>query len=90
VIDGDGLGGGVYDQIRHSGYGHGLREFHGMGQPFDAVQCFNRRAECWHKMGEWLKSRAEIPDDPEMEVDLCGLQYGHSSKQQIQLERKKT
>ena len=39
-------------------------------------------------MGEWLKAGAEIPDDPEMEVDLCGLQYGYSSKQQIQLEKK--
>lgn len=28
---------------------------------------------------------AEVPDDPEMEVDLRGLQYGYSSKQQIQL-----
>ena len=38
-------------------------------------------------MGEWLKSGAEIPDDPEFEVDLCGVQYGYSSKQQIQLEK---
>jgi hypothetical protein len=88
VIDGDGLGAGVYDQIRHRGYGQGLYEFHGMGTPFDSAQYFNRRAECWSKMGEWLKAGAEIPDDPEMEVDLCGLQYGYSSKQQVQLEKK--
>lgn len=39
-------------------------------------------------MGEWLQAGAEIPDDAEMEVDLTGVQYGYSSKSQIQLERK--
>jgi hypothetical protein len=38
--------------------------------------------------GEWLKAGAEIPDDPELEVDLTGVQYGFSSKNQIQLEKK--
>jgi len=38
-------------------------------------------------MAEWLKT-AQIPDDPELEVDLCGPQYGYSNKSQIQLERK--
>jgi hypothetical protein len=28
-------------------------------------------------MAEWLRAGAEIPDDPELEVDLCGLQYGY-------------
>jgi hypothetical protein len=88
VVDGDGLGAGVYDQIRHRGYGQGLHEFHGGASAFDLNAYFNRRAEVWSKMGEWLKAGAEIPDDPEMEVDLCGLQYGYSAKQQIQLEKK--
>jgi hypothetical protein len=44
--------------------------------------------ECWGKMAEWLKAGAEIPDDPEFEIDLTGVQYGYSSKQQIQLEKK--
>jgi hypothetical protein len=29
-----------------------------------------------------------IPADPEVEVDLTGVQYGYSPKQQIQLEKK--
>jgi len=29
-----------------------------------------------------------IPDDPAMEVDLTGPQYGYSNKSQIQLEKK--
>jgi len=39
-------------------------------------------------MCDWLKSGAEIPDDPEMETDLCGVQYGFSNKGQIQYEKK--
>lgn len=31
---------------------------------------------------------AEIPDDPELEADLTGPEYGFSAKQQIQLEKK--
>ena len=38
-------------------------------------------------MAEWLKT-AQIDDDPELEVDLCGPQYRYSSKSQIQLGRK--
>jgi hypothetical protein len=30
---------------------------------------------------------AEIPDDPEIDADLTGLQYGYSSKSQIQLDK---
>jgi len=39
-------------------------------------------------MADWLKASAEIPDDPELEIDLTGPQYGYSSKSQIQLEKK--
>jgi len=35
-----------------------------------------------------LKTGAEIPDDPGLEIDLVSPQYGFSSKSQIQLERK--
>jgi len=88
VIDGDGLGAGVYDQTRHRGFYDGLFEFHGGAPAFDSAAYFNRRAEIWSKMADWLKAGAEIPDDPEMDVDLCGIQYGYSAKSQITLERK--
>jgi hypothetical protein len=35
-----------------------------------------------------LKAGASIPDDPELDADLVGPQYGFSAKQQIQLEKK--
>jgi hypothetical protein len=39
-------------------------------------------------MCNWLKAGAEIPDDSEVEVDLTGVQYDYSPKQQVRLEKK--
>jgi len=88
VVDGDGLGAGVCDQINHRGFGKGMFEFHGGGHPNDGNKYFNKRAECWGLAADWLKAGAEIPDDPELEIDLVSPQYGFSAKSQIQLERK--
>ena len=86
VVDGDGLGAGVVDHLIHCGWRP--HEFHGGGRALDSNKYFNRRAEVWGLAGEWLAAGAEIPDEPELAVDLTGPQYGYSSKQQIQLERK--
>jgi hypothetical protein len=88
IIDGDGIGASVVDQLEARGYKQKLFEFHGAERANDVNKYFNKRAECWGLMNEWLASGAEIPDDPEMAVDLTGPQYGFSSKQQIQLEKK--
>jgi S-formylglutathione hydrolase FrmB len=39
-------------------------------------------------MRDALNEGMEIPDDPELEADLAGPQYGFISKQQIQVEKK--
>lgn len=88
VIDADGLGAGVVDQVTHRGYSRRLFEFHGGETAADANAYFNRRAEVWGSMRDWLMAGAEIPDDAELADDLTGPEYGFSSKQQIQLEKK--
>jgi hypothetical protein len=88
VVDGDGIGAGVVDQMKHRKFSAGLFEFHGGLPAQDPAMYFNRRAEIWGAMRDALDAGMEIPDDPELETDLTGLQYGFSSKQQIQLERK--
>lgn len=90
VIDGDGLGAGTIDYIRLNRYDQKvpLFEFHGGQTPNDPLMYFNRRAEVWGLMRDWLKAQAEIPDDPELETDLTAPEYGFSAKQQIQLEKK--
>lgn len=88
VIDGDGIGAGVIDQLQHRGFGSKLFEFHGGTPARDASAYYNRRAECWGLMRDALSATMEIPDDPELAADLTGPQYGFSNKQQIQLEKK--
>jgi len=39
-------------------------------------------------MADWLRAGAQIPDDPEMEIDLVSPQYGFSNQSKIQLEKK--
>lgn len=94
VIDGDGLGAGVVDRVRESmeqwfkvNAPCELMEFHGGMKPNDQDMYFNARAEMWGRARKWLET-ADIPDDPELESDLTGVQYGLSEKDKIQLERK--
>lgn len=87
VIDGDGLGAGVVDSLR--AWGHEVHEFHGSETPNDPSAYYNRRAEIWGDMRDWLKMGAQIDDDPFLAADLTGVQYGFSGKQQVQLEQKK-
>ncbi len=52
---------------------------------------YNKRAEMWGKLREWLK-HGMIDDDPELKADLVGPEYGYKLKDgrdAILLERKK-
>jgi len=92
VVDGDGLGAGVVDQIKHRNYGRTLHEFHGGANADDCAQYFNKRTEVWGMVRDWLKAGAEIPDDPELAVDLTSPGFdtarGKRFHGTIQLESK--
>ena len=88
VVDGDGLGAGVIDQINHRGFGSRLFEFHGGASANDGATYYNRRAEVWGSTRDWLMAGAEIQDDSELADDLTNPEYGFSNKGQIQLEKK--
>jgi len=87
VIDGDGLGAGVVDQIMHRGFGKELFEFHGGVTANETNKYFNRRSEMWGMLREWLPNAA-IPDDPELADDLAGPLYDYNAKGQLCLEQK--
>lgn len=89
VVDGDGLGAGVFDYLKHRGYDRKclLVEFHGGATPKDPAKYFNKRAEVWGEMRDWLPE-ADIPDDPELDDELTSVEYGYSTKGAIQLEKK--
>jgi len=50
---------------------------------------FNKRAEMWGLMRDWIEGGGQLPDDRELYYDLIGPEFGYSGIEQIQLERKK-
>ena len=90
VIDGDGIGGAVYDYLKARGYDRKtmLVEFHGGERANDFDKYFNRRAEIWGDMKDWLVG-GQIPNEPEIETDLTAPDYGyHPTRGCIVLETK--
>ena len=90
VIDGDGIGGSVFDFLKVRGYDRKtlLHEFHGGGTPLDQHAHQNKRVEIWSAMKEWLEG-GQLPDEAEIETDLTGPDYGyHPIKGYLQLESK--
>ena len=88
LIDGVGVGGGVIDRLRQMGYSHKVWDVNAGGTPMDEHRYKNKRAEMWGLMRDYLKARAELPDDQELRQDLIGPEYGFTPKQQILLESK--
>jgi hypothetical protein len=82
VVDGDGLGAGVCDQLTHRNYGRNLHEFHGGANAADGQQYFNKRAEYWGLLLDWLKAGGEIPNDSELANDLTtpGFDHAHGNR----------
>lgn len=88
-IDCIGIGAGVVDRLQEMGYYcvHGInvartannKEYYG-----------NLRAELWGEMRDWLAGElaVEIPDNDELQIDLCGLGYKHRSNGQVLIESK--
>jgi hypothetical protein len=93
IIDADGLGAGVVDQVRYRNFHlrngkNILFEFHGGATPGDEAQYFNKRAEAWGRARDAMREGIDLEDDPELEADLTGPEYGFTAKNQIQLEKK--
>lgn len=86
-VDVIGIGAGVVDQLVELGYN--VIEVNASNKPDDEETYYNKRAEMWGRMKEWLAGDADIPDDPELADELTGLEYGYTpTKFQIKLERK--
>lgn len=81
-VDGGGPGAGVIDRLRMLRYPVQEVQF-GSAPTQTAVSehekliYANKRAEMWGKMRAWLKQGGAVPDDPELEADLTGVEYGY-------------
>ncbi len=85
-VDGVGIGAGVIDRLRMLGYD--VIEVVAGEKARDPETYFNKRAEMWDRMKQWLRSAADIPNDTEMRSALIGIEYGFNEKEQMRMERK--
>ena len=87
-IDVIGIGAGVVDRLQEK---YGTRRIIGVAasESSGRVDCLNKRAEMWREMRDWLNNKpVSLPNNDELQTDLCGLQYKWTSNGQLQLESK--
>jgi hypothetical protein len=88
-IDVVGVGAGVVDRLREMGYSNIVQAVNSAESPLDGTRYYNKRAEMWGEMKEWLMdSPASLPDSDTLQADLCGLSYTFDSKGRYVLEKK--
>jgi hypothetical protein len=86
-VDATGLGWGVVDRLHQMGYTFVIGVQVGE-RAFAPERFYNRRAELWHAMREWIQDGGDIPDDKELFTDLTGIEYGFDGKNRWVLETK--
>jgi len=86
-VDIGGLGAGVYDRLVELGYGDTVTAINFGETANEPGRFFNRRAEMWGLMREWL-SGGSIPDDDILAGDLVGPAFKYDSDDRLKLESK--
>lgn len=85
-VDGSGgYGSGVVDRLRT--LGHDPFEIEFGSRPTDP-RYFNKRAEMWGEMKNWLRKGGSIPEDKQLINDLVAPEYKISLNGKLQLESK--
>tara|TARA_R110000787_G_scaffold23768_1_gene67780 strand:+ start:96 stop:1622 length:1527 start_codon:yes stop_codon:yes gene_type:complete len=84
-IEGDGVGGGVADLLKATGYK--VIEVKVGGGAQDKEMYANHRVELWGRMRDWVGTGA-LPNEKDLVEDLCAPMYEYSLKGQLKLEPK--
>lgn len=84
-IDEGGVGAGVVDRL--VALGQRIIPVDFGKKATDSDTYYNKRAECWGRMRDWLPG-ADIPsDDQELADELVSPEYSYTIREQIQIER---
>lgn len=90
-IDIGGLGAGIYDRLVELGFGDRVTAVNFGAKARDDRKYFNKRAEMWGDMGEWVcdEITPSIPDDDQLHGDLTSASRDkYSSNGQLKLIEK--
>jgi hypothetical protein len=77
-----GSGADIVDRLHELGYKKRVKAVHFSSTPLNPKKYKNKRNEIWGEMADWLVDESlppEIPDDDEMQADLCASPYDRDS-----------
>jgi len=77
-----GSGADIVDRLHELGYKGRVKAVHFGSTPLSPKKYKNKRNEIWGEMADWLVDESlppEIPDDDEMQADLCASPYERDS-----------
>ncbi len=89
-MDIGGQGAGVYDILKDRGFSEIIRGVYFGEKARQNERYFNRRAEMWDAVRDWLASRppVQLPRDEELFEDLCAVNKRYDRHGRLQLEEK--
>ena len=77
-----GSGADIVDRLHELGYKSRVKSVHFGSTPLSPKKYKNKRNEIWGEMADWLVDESlppEIPDDDEMQADMCASPYERDS-----------
>lgn len=77
-----GSGADIVDRLHELGYKDRVKSVHFGSTPLNNVKYKNKRNEIWGEMALWLTDESlpvDIPDDDELQADLCASPYDRDS-----------
>lgn len=77
-----GSGADIVDRLHELGYKDRVKSVHFGSTPLDNVKYKNKRNEIWGLMSDWLNDETlpvDIPDDDEIQADLCASPFDWDS-----------
>ena len=86
-----GAGADLVDRLHELGYDDRVKSVHFGSTPLDPEKYKNKRNEIWGEMADWLNDESmppEIPDDDEMQADLCASPYDRDANDRRVLWKK--
>jgi hypothetical protein len=87
-IDATGIGWGVVDRLRQVGYGDIIYPVQTGERAFSEAKYFNRRAELWCLMRDWIVESGCLPEARDLETDLTAPEYWFDGRNRYVLEKK--
>ena len=89
-MDVGGQGAGVFDILKDRGFGEIVRGIYFGEKALQADRYFNRRAEMWDKIRQWLeeKPQPQLPEDEMLFNELIAVDKKYDSHGRLQLEGK--